>query len=194
MLATYELRWFEQGVIPTAFKDWFNEDCLGEQLGSGGERQDWYLRSAAPCEYLNVKLREGRLEVKWRRAQLGVWRFGPAWSGKIEHWVKWLCEDASIDNFLPTQQGEAAWIGVKKARSQRRLQLREPANQDCLLELTQLQIAGNDWWSLGFETVGEDTRIPMSLQALSSQVSEGFPGTLAPEQSFGYPHLLGFVL
>ncbi len=138
MLTTLELRWFVHGTPPKAVEHWFNVDCPGELLGSPEEREDLYLY-ISECDYLNIKLRQGSLEVKWRKAELGILQGGECWEGKVEKWLKWICEDPDKQSMLPANGvGEKAWLGVKKRRAQRRY-------QGIAYELTQLKVRNDNW-------------------------------------------------
>lgn len=112
MLTTAELRWFNRGTLPSETSHWF--DCLGEALAPPEERVDLYLYLPG-CDYLGIKLRQGRLEIKWRQAELEIVRFGDRVEGKAEKWGKWLCEDPTAQSFQTTDVvGEKAWVSVKK--------------------------------------------------------------------------------
>ncbi|NEQ23301.1 MAG: hypothetical protein F6K28_29940, partial [Microcoleus sp. SIO2G3] len=101
MLTTLELRWFSQGTPPTEVEHWYSADSPGELLGSPEEREDLYLYTPE-CDYLNIKLRQGSLDVKWRKAQLGSREFGEDsgtnWHGNVEKWLKWVCEDSEQES------------------------------------------------------------------------------------------------
>ncbi len=56
---------------------------LGNYLAPVEERVDIYLY-LPKCEYMGIKLRQGRLEVKWRKAELGIMHFGDTVEGKAE--------------------------------------------------------------------------------------------------------------
>ena len=206
MLTTAELRWFDRGTIPDEISHWFEQDCLDDDLAPPEEREDLYLSSDG-CDYLGIKLRQGRLEIKWRQTELGVVNFGDRVEGKAEKWGKWLCEDPTAESFQPTAVvGKKAWVGVKKVRSQRQYQVlagesitavpvTESINQGCTLELTQLYINGNPWWSLAFEAFSEDDCLINNLQAVASSVFKSYRGPkLQAEVSYAYPRWLSLVV
>ena len=204
MQLTAELRWFNRGTLPEEISHWFEQDCLGEQLKPPEEREDVYLYSPE-CEYLGIKLRQGRLEIKWRKAELGVVRFGDGVEGKVEKWGKWLCEDPTESFQLADVVGKKAWVGVKKVRSQRQYQvfpgtvtavpINESIEQGCTVELTQLSINGNAWWSLAFEAFGENATLMDNLQAVASWVFKTYRGSkLQAEDSYAYPSWLSVIL
>ena len=186
MITTHELRWFKPGKPQAEVIDWFSNNCPGKSLGDAEERLDWYLLPASPCDYLNIKLRQGRLEVKWRKAQFDTLSFGKTWSGNVEKWVKWSCEDPTADSFSrnASMLEEGAWIRVKKIRSLRQV-------SDCQIELAQLMLQDTSWWSLAFEIEGVDSSLRWSLQSIASDVSQTYSGTpLQADDSFAYPYWL----
>ena len=205
MLVSAELRWFKCGKLPDAIAQWFQQDELGNYLAPAEERVDVYLYLPA-CDYMGIKLRQGRLEIKWRKAELGILRFGDTLEGKAEKWGKWLCEDPTQESFQPQDVGGESWVSVNKVRSQRRYQVlsgesikavpvTESVDQGCNVELTQLSINGNNWWSLGFEAFGEDDCLMNNLQAVASEVLKTYGGLkLQSQDSYAYPSWLSFVI
>lgn len=187
MLTTLELRWFSQGTPPQEVERWFSTDCPGELLGSSEEREDWYLFTPE-CNYLNIKLRQGSLEVKWRKAELGVLRFAECWEGKVEKWVKWRCEDSTQESLVPADiVGERAWIGVKKKRSQRQY-------QGISYELTQLEVKRDRWWSIAFEMAVAEAGQFDNFENALNEVSKTYPGSELPaKKSFAYPTWLSLI-
>jgi hypothetical protein len=190
MLTTLELRWFVRGTPTNEVEHWFNVDCPGELLGSPEEREDLYLYTPE-CDYLNIKLRQGSLEVKWRKAELGILGFGDCGQGKAEKWLKWVCQDSDQQSMMPANVvGEKAWVGVKKMRSQRHY-------QGMTYELTQLSVTNDVWWSIALEMViperhTRDSRKAVQavdrFEAIVSQVSQTYRGpTLECDRSFAYP-------
>jgi hypothetical protein len=191
MLTTLELRWFSQGIPPTEVEHWFLADSPGELLGSPEEREDLYLYTPE-CDYLNIKLRQGSLEVKWRKAQLGSLEFGEAssttWQGNVEKWLKWICDDPEQESIMPVDVvGTKAWVAVKKRRSQR-------LYQGISYELTQLRVNNNDWWSVAFELAQRDIDQIEHFENVVRLVSKTYPGSeLIAENSYGYPKWLTLV-
>jgi len=185
MLQTLEMRWFKPGHISESVYQWFNRDCPGTVLGEPEIRTDWYLEPIAPCEYLNIKFRQGRLELKWRQNQLGQLPLKQQWQGIVEQWVKWLCQAETLQTFVPEGQ---AWVAVQKTRSQRQLVLSSDAV--CNLELTQLQVNAETWWTFGLESTGDQD----SLGAIALQLSDNCPETLTQQEAAAYPYWLSHQL
>ncbi len=187
MLISLEMRWFYPGKLPEAISEKFEQDALGGKMQPPEERSDIYLYSPE-CEYLGIKLRQGRLEIKWRNAQLGIVRCKERVEGKLEKWGKWECEDPTEESFRPEVVMGKSWVSVKKVRSQR-------IYDDCTLELTQLNIKGNDWWTLGFETVGAEASKMNQLQNLATEVFQSYADLeLTNSNSYAYPHWLSIVV
>lgn len=180
-MLTIELRWFTPGTSPPEVKNWFENDCPGELKGLE-ERSDRYLY--VPCDYLNLKLRQDNLEVKWRQAELGIVRF-TTWEGNVEKWVKWTCEDTTINNILPANAlQENPWIVVQKTRQQRQY-------ESCNLELTDLDIDNSKWWSLALEMSEESSE---RFKSIVQKVSKTYPGELLLQNSYAYPYWFSLVI
>ncbi len=205
MLISNELRWFYPGSIPEDMEHWFKQNCLFDSLQSPEEREDVYLYSPE-CDYLGIKLRQGRLEVKWRQSELGVVRFGDSIEGKAEKWGKWLCEDSTKESFqTKTVVSSPSWVSVQKVRYSQLYQIvpefpPQPvsANQridnGCSVELTRLLIRENAWWSLAFEASGEEARLMDNLQKTASWIFNSYRGSkLLAADSFAYPSWLELV-
>ncbi|MBW4663021.1 MAG: hypothetical protein KME01_02285 [Chroococcus sp. CMT-3BRIN-NPC107] len=200
MLSTTELRWFYPGKLPEAISAWFNAQYLGKALESPEKREDIYLYVASDCDYMGIKLRQGRLEIKWRKAELGILRVIEGVEGKLETWNKWTCEDSTAKNFQPQSViDKSHWVRVSKVRQQRKYQVLSknlvqdvPLNtifdNGCDVELTQLNISGNDWWSIALEAFGESTD---NLPVVANRVFQRYNAlALAAKNSFAYPSWL----
>jgi hypothetical protein len=204
------MRWFYPGKVPEEVRHWFQEKLGRDHLRSPEVREDVYLW-VPQCEFLGVKHRQGRLEIKWRQQQLGVWSISDRCSGNAEIWIKWLCVDPEGDNMLPANatsqsfdqaQDRPTWIGVQKKRQQRMYACLEnhqikPITADEWVscgggvELTQLTVAEKDWWTLGVEVFGEGRDLSEVLKAIASTVTASYTGeTISADHSFGYPALL----
>lgn len=180
MLTSLELRWFISGELPSDVSTWFERDKLGGCLQAPEAREDVYLY-VPKCEYMGIKLRQGRLEVKWRQAELEILRLERV-EGRLEKWSKWLCEDPTSEAFQPKRvSNQKSWVKIGKVRSQR-------LYDDCALELTQLTIKDNTWWSLALETFGAELQKIDTLQNIFELVSNTYIGSqLQIQNSFAYP-------
>ncbi|UNU26863.1 hypothetical protein [Microcoleus vaginatus] len=204
MRASLEMRWFYSGALPKSLNQWFGSESLGAYLSPPEEREDIYLL-VPNCDYLGVKLRGKTLEVKWRQAELGTMQFANRWEGKAEKWLKWVCADTMAP--IPADiVATGKWVGVKKKRAQRLYQVSAPGSlmpvmsvpveapipQGCTVELTQLNINGSAWWTLGFEAFGSESCLTESLETVASWTSKSYQAQkLKAEDSSAYPIWLG---
>ena len=180
MLTSLEVRWFISGKLPLNVETWFSTADLGGQLQAPEAREDVYLY-APECEYMGIKLRQGRLEIKWRQAELEVLRFERL-EGKLERWGKWLCEDPTTESFQPKHVlNQKSWVRIGKVRSQR-------LYDGCTLELTQLTLQNNAWWSLALETFGTEQQQMDKLQIIFELIGKTYTGSqLQIQNSYAYP-------
>jgi hypothetical protein len=204
MSATTELRWFYPGTLPVVVQDWFSQSVLGQFKGAWNSRKDAYLLLPA-YRYLNLKLRQNRLEVKLRFEQTEIQRFGHCWAGTVEQWVKWGSADSTpqgaaiVDCAAGASADQPVWVEVEKQRSQRRyhlsganipqaLPLSKRVQSGCNLEITRLKVQEQDWWTLAMEAFGEPKRQQEMVVAIATWLSQtpNSP-TLEAEQSFAYP-------
>jgi hypothetical protein len=205
MFVSHELRWFYPGNLPENIQLWFQHHCLLDSLKSPETREDVYLYSPG-CDYLGIKLRQGRLEVKWRQAELGVMDLGELVTGKAEKWGKWLCEDSKGESFQPAMVlGNPSWVTVQKVRYSQLFQVlgdfsvqavatNERLDNGCSVEITNLTVREKAWWSLAFEAFGEDSQMQENLQATASSVFQTYQSSqLAIANSYAYPHWLGLI-
>ncbi|MEC4990623.1 MAG: hypothetical protein SAJ37_17975 [Oscillatoria sp. PMC 1068.18] len=184
MLTTLEMRWFKQGKLPNHVQDWFVEKCPGDKLGSLEERTDLYLY-APECDNLGIKLRQGNLEVKWRKTELCEKNFGEIAQGKAAEWVKLTCADASLESLLTDAvKQKKTWVAVEKQRDQRRY-------RDCQIELTQVYLEKEFWWTIAFETLTPISSLA-DFNTTVGDILSSYPGEkLLATDSFGYAALIG---
>ncbi|RUR77096.1 hypothetical protein ACF3DV_08205 [Chlorogloeopsis fritschii PCC 9212] len=205
MLTTYELRWFYPGKVPEEIQLWFEQDCLVQPLQPPETREDIYLYSPE-SEFLGIKLRQERLEVKWRKAELGVLNFGDSVEGKAEKWGKWLCCDSKQESFeLEQVVNNPVWVSVQKVRYSQIYQVlpelllqpvsdNENIDNGCRVELTHLVIQESNWWSIGFEAFGEDSRLMNNLQITANRAFNNESGSkFLADDSYAYPSWLAQV-
>ena len=165
METTLEVRWFIPGTLPKSVQKWFRLKCLGDLLEEEPETREDLYTCQTPEEIayfkaiaqninndaaINLKLREGKLELKLRQNVLKNQRFGnfqdaTVWQGNIEQWCKFSEQELtkiglSISNLITKNN----WISVYKKREQK-------LEQGVKSELTQLRISSNYWWSVAFE-------------------------------------------
>ena len=180
---TLEVRWIFPGQLETAVAEWFARFPAGTE-----SREDTYLLDPRSRE-LSVKIRGGRaLEVKVYRGSPGILEMAGRARGRMESWQKW-----SFPFCAPVQdRGEPAdWRAVRKRRRISRFsrasgplvaRVPGPGQQpECRVELTEVRVNGQDWWSLGFEATGAPHLLRSELQATAALVfAQALPGGAQP--------------
>ena len=178
MLTSVEVRWFFEGPIPDEMEQWF---CRGVLLNKAAPREDHYVLFPAPLG-LNVKLREGRLEVKSLVKALGARSFEADVSGNVQMWEKRSGGDTAFKEFERLRTGSPdLWIAVTKERTLRKFSpdgdsIKEVAagkvflSDGCNVELTKITVRGSASWSLAFEAYGDPARVEESLMRVAERV------------------------
>ncbi len=195
MFPTVETRWFYPGAIPSDVLAWYHYgECAPEAQPT---RIDYYLR-LANTDDLGIKLREGRVEIKQRAAQYGVEHLHERVHGLVEGWRKWSFGVNDIGSGI----GNIGWIAIRKARRLRRylvtddgeivaLTGTEMITQGCNIELAEVTLHGEPWWSLAFETFGPEATLHTTFTRVAQHTLRGdtIP-YLDAEHSYGYAHWL----
>lgn len=171
---TAEARWFQEGEIPADVRAWF--DALGPAV-EAEERTDYYL--APTDDALGVKVREGRIETKRRDGAPGRLQAGRA-EAAIGVWAKWSFS-AEGD---PEPTG--AWVAVEKTRWQREV---ETAGASCSLELGEVTVEGDVWWTVALEASGGDeaARRLALVEAARQWLGRDDAPVLPASAAMGYP-------
>jgi hypothetical protein len=202
ILATEEVRWFFEGVIPPLVEAWFEDNICAESAQPA--RIDYYLR-LNEGDSLGIKLREGRIEAKQREGEVLPVQLSERALGRVESWCKWSFDLAETE----VSVAEAAqWVGVEKARRWCLFAVGEngritsaPSDtvleRGCACELTEVrQIDTAElWWSLGFEAFGGTAvdRRDQLRHAARHFLGQGNGPLLPVEQSYSYPKWLQIV-
>lgn len=185
--------------MPASVKGWFES---GEpEPTHEGQRIDHYLLPEGNGEHmkgLGIKLREGRLEIKQRSRSLGETGLGKTATGIVESWRKWSFVLERGQEAIRGVSLENLWLAVEKKRTLRRYNVDDrgrvkPADRstltpDCEMELSVVRAAGEMWWSLALEAVGQERK----GLALLTRVARGALGStgapiLSSADSRGYP-------
>ena len=142
---TAELRWFVEAELPDALREWFA--ALGP-VRREAPRTDVYLVTPAPD--LNIKKREGRLEIKRRSADGVKVEVSAGPSGYLERWEKRVEPASRVGDYVREQGGGAPrWVMVGKSRLMQRyltnghVRPAPPASapeEGCNVELTRLTV------------------------------------------------------
>ena len=214
LLPSREVRWFIESTNEnsTILKKWIEDkdpyDEKGQFPGKGiwkkDDREDKYVVVPGSTD-MGIKWREGQLQIKGRSEDAGMQVFNGRMQGRVEQWLKWSYEGADIANaFLPWFKGKLdkgpTIIPVKKTRALRKIRIdgREVATEvndypdrAVNVELTNLEVFGKRYWSIGFEAFPDDS----NMSSAFSQVAEKFLSTLrgvelSPQNCYSYPSWL----
>lgn len=186
ILPSVETRWFGRGSPTPAVRAWFESGPRPPQAEPA--REDRYLTH--PDESLGIKLRQGKLEIK-RRESLCESLHLPDVAGIVERWRKWSF--VLVEDDLPSE----GWIAVHKRRLVRTyafengqalaISATERPAQGCNVELTELIVNRDSWWTLGFEAFGADALLLACLEATARAVFVGAAPRFEVSASYGYP-------
>lgn len=199
MLSTAEVRWFAQGERPLPVVAWFRG--LEAPLWEEEPRVDHYL-PLRDTDSVGIKVREGRVEIKRRYRAPRPVHFGGNLSGSLEWWTKWGFDLREGPQPLETFEDLAAWTAVRKTRMMHGYAIERgtdvvtlsgatPPDQGCSVELTQVSVEEQLWWTLGFEAIGELAALEKILQVTVRHVlADADVLKLGLEASFGYPRWL----
>jgi hypothetical protein len=190
-----EVRWVFQGQLPATVAGWF-----GQFLAETESREDLYLLDPE-LRGLSVKLRGGQaLEVKVYRGSAGILEVAGRARGRVESWQKW---SFPVSPLSQDSGDPAGWKPVRKSRRISRFSLVSdrivaggsgPGHQArCGVELTEVRLGGQDWWSLGFEATGPVGLLRGALEATAAFVfARPMPGTPepSPDESRSYTEWL----
>jgi hypothetical protein len=124
--------------------------------------------------------------------------------GQVESWRKWSFGLANRP-LARLATPAASWIAVRKARSLRIYQIGEnqrvvplatgdDALQGCSMELTDVEVFGQAWWTLGLEAFGDESALQEGLLTVAGHVvASHLPVALDVQDSYGYPKWLDLV-
>jgi len=182
MLSTLEIRWFNEGKIPDDMQGWFS--CLEGSLSEQPARTDFYLQMN-DNDGLGIKLREGRVEIKKRNHQFGLFKFNSGLEGIIENWEKWgfgMNEDSmNYENISDPKY----WIAVRKQRLLRKYELaghhirpmppESIINEAFNLELSSVVLFDRTFWSLNLEAYGGNNLNPEVFKRIGNFLFQDAP-------------------
>lgn len=191
MFATAEVRWFFPGSIPDDARAWFRTVAGTPETEA---RTDRYVLPTAP-EGLGVKWRSGRLEVKRLAEVVGEERFHERVAGRVERWRKWsfpLAPEADL------AEPAGDWVEVAKRRQVRYFVAEDGAVRwaedgecsahACGLELGEVRVGDEVWWSVCLEAFGGDeAALPDRLRRVAAHVVAAEPPELGAGHALSYP-------
>lgn len=186
MYPTTEVRWFLPSEIPSEAARWF--ESFGPPVDPTS-RTDRYLVPSSAIEP-GIKVREGRIEVKARMNAHGHERLASGVEGIVESFYKWgfpLTDDSE------TPQG--GWVDVTKTRRLRTFsnesgqvgEFSDHPDSGCTLELGEVQLNGQPWWTVCLEAFGSGEAVRLDLlRATAERVFAGSTLWLESQRSMGY--------
>jgi hypothetical protein len=200
MLLSAEVRWFHRG--PCALRDWFRDTGIHACPAGGGQgRTDRYLRDAAQ-EELGIKRRGEKrgIEIKGLVAARSNLAEGP-FVGRIELWTKWTSEALELPHVGTVLTEKVRWQRKFDTRARSPLEVELDASEQpirrsfpdrsCNVELTEVRILGEVWWTLGFEAFGAIDTVEADLRAVAALIAaERRPPRLDGWMEGSYPRWL----
>ena len=183
-LASLEVRWIFPGQLDTAVAGWFP----GSRPESES-REDVYLLDPG-LGGLSVKVRASRaLEVKMFLGSPGILDLPGRARGRLQFWRKWSFP------FSPLSLETIDPGGWRRVRKQRRVTWFSPAGEQiarapsipgqagpqarCAVELTEVRLQHQDWWSLGLEATGPAESLRHGLEATAAlMIARDLPGSV----------------
>ena len=168
-----EVRWIRPGLLDPRMVDWF-----GRFPSAVESRADDYLISP-DLDGLSVKIRGGRaLDVKAYGGCLGVLDVPGRARGLMDLWQRWSFSLGSLSHSIGSA---TAWRSVHKVRrmsfftmDEGQLSAGEPPgprrDEGCAVELTEVTMQGQRWWTLGFEATGDRTGLQGLVEGTAALV------------------------
>jgi hypothetical protein len=148
---TCEVRWIRRGRHGAEIARWFSRFPQVPET-----RDDDYL-IAPRMPGLSIKIRGGAsFEVKQHRGTVGSLDIAAAATGSIDSWIKRSTPVPGGADLSRPLEG-SAWRRVSKRRQIATFPTgtsSSPAAAVCSVELTEVDVLGQAWWTLGFEAGG----------------------------------------
>lgn len=216
VFTSMEVRWFFDGPAKMhgALRRWFETAApMPKHSGTGppewrsrlDDRPDVYLLLPGARD-MGIKWREGLLQIKGLVESTGEHDFGNGHAGGVERWIKWsyagmpaAYRHLFTDESLPGVRRAT----VKKTRALRLLQV-EPDRGEVIevaattllehgiaVELTELDVAGSKFCSLGFEAFPDGPALAGIFDEAVSRFLAGLSEpVLGAKRSLSYPAFL----
>ena len=179
-LRSLEVRWIFPGQVAGAVTGWFGRFPAEARLVEDAYLLDPHLPG------LSVKVRGRRaLEVKVYRGSPGLVEVAGRARGRLESWQKW-----SFPHGPPSHHSgnPAGWRPVNKRRRiswfSRATGVHAPGlglgqEPGCAVELTEVHVRGEPWWTLGFEATGPTAALRGELEASAALLfAQALPGEM----------------
>lgn len=193
---TLELRWFFKDSPEKALGlSWFAETFKDATFE---ERTDYYFNRFDRGSF-SLKLRQNNIELKEKRNTPILPAIGWASKGKPERYAKWGFQLSGEDTFASSVfKGTLCdWIPVDKKRWLTTIVPDHTTNNThtveatpCQVELTELFVLGEQWWSIGIELPydpGKGQRPFNDVLAFFADQGKSIYYLLKTRDSCGYP-------
>jgi hypothetical protein len=167
-----EVRWIFTGQLPAAVGGWFGRFPAVTKVVEDAYLLDPHLPG------LSVKVRARRaLEVKVYCGSPGLLQVAGRARGRLESWQKWSFPYGPRG---PGVGDPAGWRPVSKrrriswfSRAGRPARAGGPGLDEepgCAVELTEVDVRGEAWWTMGFEATGPAEALRSELGAAAALV------------------------
>ena len=173
-----EVRWILPGQLTAAAAGWFGRFPAETKLVEDAYLLDPHLPG------LSVKMRGGRaLEVKAYHGSPGRLELAGFARGRLESWQKWSFPHGHAGYASSDPPG---WGPVSKRRRiswfSQAMGVGAPGlggEPRCAVELTEVDVRGEAWWTLGFEATGPAEALRGELDSAAALVfAQAMPGGL----------------
>jgi hypothetical protein len=195
-VCSLEVRWILPGQLATSVLGWFARFPTRTE-----SREDAYLLDPQ-LRGLSVKVRGGAtLEVKAYRGSPGILDITGRARGRLLSWQKWSFPFGRLSD---DRTDSAGWTTVLKGRRMSQFSLTSGPiatrgagliqELGCEVELTEVGIGGQRWWTLGFEATGPADLLRNEVEATAAAVfARAMPDAmkLGPNESRSYAEWLG---
>jgi hypothetical protein len=190
-----EVRWILTGQLTAAVAGWFGRFPAETRVVADTYLLDPHLPG------LSVKVRgERALEVKVYCGSPGLLQVAGRARGRLECWQKWSFPHGppGHDSSDPagwgpvTKRRRISWFSL--AGGPARAGVPGPGEESgCAVELTEVDVRGEAWWTLGFEATGPAEALRGELDSAAALVfAQALPGglTLGMDDSTSYAQWL----
>jgi len=199
MQVSAELRWYWKGTPAPGLAEWFKSTDHHPHPPGGGTapRTDLYRRDATQDE-LAIKLRGNKpgFEVKGLVEELGAIGADP-FRGDAELWTKWTLEGLRLDAEDVIAITKLRWLRKLDTGGSTVHEVALDAREDtkdgkrpsigCQIELTQIFVVDEEWWSFSFEAFGGVNDVASSLRAGTAEMGRRRPPPLTDGILASYP-------
>ena len=190
MQVSAELRWYWRSAAPQALVEWFRSDERHPCPPGGGtnRRVDRYRPDTRQDE-LAIKVRgeKSGLEVKGRVERVGSLGDDP-FVGEVELWTKWTLEDVALEASALVDVTQLRWVRTLDTTASVPVEIELDAREGsvdgtyptrgCQIELTQVHVLDEEWWSFGFESFGRVNDVVESLRRGAEVMAHRSPPAL----------------